>query len=531
MIYSESHKACVYPVEGLPPTMGLVPGARFLPSIKSWMVPCNMESMSAMARLRLPALSPMIHEYDWPRNKMKVKAPFDHQRIVSSFLTLNPRSFNLSDIGTGKTLATLWAFEYLKRKGILKRAVVLSPLSTLSRVWEDEILNHFLGRLTCTILHGDAKKRLARLREDKDVYIINHDGLGVGSGRGSDGRLGMGELASTIAGRKDIDCVIVDEGSVFKDSGTNRYKLLRQMIKDKNCVWWLTGGPTPNAPTDAWSQARIVRRDYSESLQNMREKTMTKITQFKWVPRKDAENYVSKVLSPAIRFHREDCLDLPPLTLSTLDVELSDAQKKAYSELKKTFRTQIEGGQGITAVNEAALRLKLIQVGLGAVYGGDHSANEIDCAPRIKVLEQIIAETEGKLLIFCPLISVTELLCRHLGKRHTVSKINGEATTSYRNETFLNFQTKKDPRIIVADPRTMAHGLTLTAAATIVWYGPIDQAQIYTQANGRINRPGQTRSMHIIRLAATQVEREIFKRLDSKESMQGAILDIIQREE
>jgi SNF2 family DNA or RNA helicase len=76
----------------------------------------------------------------------------------------------------------------------------------------------------------------------------------------------------------------------------------------------------------------------------------------------------------------------------------------------------------------------------------------------------------------------------------------------------------------------MAHGLTLTAAATIVWYGPIDQAEIYTQANGRINRPGQLRSMHIIRLAATPVERAIFARLDNKEKMQGLILDFIQEE-
>lgn len=532
MLYNLKHNACLYRASELPDTIKYVPGAKYLDKADVWAVPCTLMAMAAMAQLRLPAVSPIITQYDWPSNKMKVPNPFDHQRVVSSFLTLNPRAFNLSDIGTGKTLATLWAFEYLKRQGILHKALVLSPLSTLDRVWTDEIRNHFLGRLTSTVLHGDAKKRLSRLQEDKDVYIINHDGIGVGSGRGNDGRLQLGPLATAIAARTDIDCIIVDEGSVFKDSGTNRYKLLRQMVKDKNYIWWLTGGPTPNSPMDAWAQARLVRKDYTESYLNMREKTMNKVTAFKWAPRKDADKYVGKVLSPAIRFHREDCLDLPPVTYSTLEVELSDAQKKAYAELKKTLRSQIEEGKGtITAVNEGVLRLKLLQVALGAVYGPERSVSKVDCAPRLRVLEEIIEQTEGKLLVFCPLISVTDLLVQSLSSRYSVAKINGETTPKSRSDIFLNFQSADTPRIIVADPRTMAHGLTLTAAATIVWSGPTDQAEIYTQANGRINRPGQTKSMHIIRLVATPVEREIFKRLDNKEAMQGAILDIIKKEE
>lgn len=531
MMYSQEHNACIYSGAEVTPALFHVDGAKYLEGAGVMVIPRELGAMQQVTRLRLPAVSPIIHEYDWPSNKMKVPAPFAHQKIMSSFLTLNPRAFNLSDIGTGKTLGTLWAFEFLKRRGVLRKAVVLSPLSTVRRVWEDEITHHFLGRLTCAILHGTEAKRLERLKEDVDVYIINHDGLGVGKTRSESGRLQLGELAGAIAARDDIDLIIVDEGSVFKDSGTNRYKLLRQMVKDKKWIWWMTGTPTPNKPTDAWSQARVVRQDYTESLHNMQEKTMVKVSQFKWVPRKDAQNYVSKVLTPAIRFHREDCIDLPPLTLSTLDVELSDAQKKAYEELKKTLRTQLEQGQ-ISAVNEAALRTKLIQVACGAVYGANHTVNRVDCLPRLRVLDEIIEQTEGKLLIFAPLLSVSALLAEELRKQgHTVAKVDGETPQSARNQTFLDFQNKPDPRIIVAHPGTMAHGLTLTAAATVVWYGPIDQPEIYTQANGRINRPGQTKSMHVIRLTATPIEREIFKRLDGKESMQSLILDIIKREE
>jgi len=100
-----------------------------------------------------------------------------------------------------------------------------------------------------------------------------------------------------------------------------------------------------------------------------------------------------------------------------------------------------------------------------------------------------------------------------------------------RSQVFSNFQNTASPRIIVADPRTMAHGLTLTAASAIVWYGPTDQPEIYTQANGRINRPGQVKSMLVVRLQSTNIEREIYKRLDGKHGLQGLMLDIIRGEE
>ena len=146
-------------------------------------------------------------------------------------------------------------------------------------------------------------------------------------------------------------------------------------------------------------------------------------------------------------------------------------------------------------------------------------------------MREIIEQTEDKLLIFAPLTSVINLLYNDLRKDYSVEMVNGEVSSGKRSEIFRAFQQERDPRILVADPRTMAHGLTLTKAATIIWYGPTDMPEIYTQANGRINRPGQTKNMLIVRLAATSLEREIFKRLDNKETMQGAVLDLIRNGE
>jgi len=524
MLYSKTHNCCVYETRTPERITQVVKDARILKE-GTVAVPCTLWNMQVMRALGYEAVSPILRDYKWAGRY----TPFDHQKHMAAFLSLHPKAFNLSDIGTGKTLGTLWAADYLMSQGMIKKAIILSPLSTLFRVWQDEIFQHFLGNRKSVVVYGSREKRIDLLKQEADFYIINHDGLGIGSHRGSRG-MELGDLGASIRDKKDIDLVIVDEGSVYKDSSTLRYKVLKQVIQEKPYIWWLTGTPTPNAPTDAWSQAKMLRSDFNESYRSFQDRTMKRLTQFKWVPKPEATKITANVLQPAIRFHRDDCLDLPPCQSVLRDVELTADQKRAHKSLKDELAALIGEG-AVNAVNEAALRMKLLQVSLGAVYDGNHEAHKIDCAPRLKVMREVIEQTEEKIIIFTPLTSIVNLIMLDLRKDYSVEKVNGEVSSNKRSEIFRAFQQEREPRIIVADPRAMAHGLTLTAASTIIWYGPTDMPEVYTQANGRINRPGQKKSMLIVRLASTALEREIFKRLDSKQSMQGAVLSLIKNGE
>ena len=60
-------------------------------------------------------------------------------------------------------------------------------------------------------------------------------------------------------------------------------------------------------------------------------------------------------------------------------------------------------------------------------------------------------------------------------------------------------------KVLIAHPATMAHGLTLTAASTVVWYGPINSNEQYTQANGRVERIGKRHTANVIHIEATQL--------------------------
>jgi SNF2 family DNA or RNA helicase len=108
-----------------------------------------------------------------------------------------------------------------------------------------------------------------------------------------------------------------------------------------------------------------------------------------------------------------------------------------------------------------------------------------------------------------------------------VAAIHGGTPKAERDQIFGDFQKTTDPHVIVANPATMSHGLTLTAATTIVWYAPIHSNDIYEQACARVRRPGQTRTTVIAHIAGSDIERRIYSRLQSKQKLQGSLLEIM----
>jgi len=287
----------------------------------------------------------------------------------------------------------------------------------------------------------------------------------------------------------------------------------------------MTGTPTPNGPTDAWGMAKILNNAFGESYMHYEDRVTFKVGMWKRIPKQGAHVEAQKLLRPSIRFAIEDCVDLPPCTTQQRDVELSAEQAKAYKEMKRDLILQTKQGP-ITAAHEAALRLKLIQISCGAIYGPNRAVSHVDAGPRLAALKEIMEQCSEKIIVFAPLTSVVELLESELKKDYTVAVVNGKVAHKDRSEIFRAFQQDASPRVIVADPGTMAHGLTLTAASTIIWYAPTDKTELYLQANKRIDRPGQVHNTSIVQLAATPIEREIYRRLEANENLQGLILQM-----
>lgn len=478
-------------------------------------VPHRPDETRVLRNLGFEVPDPMPMHYDWPKVSGR-HSPFSAQLETASFLSMNSRAFCLNGMGTGKTNSALWAYDYLRRTKTVRKMLVVCPLSTMERTWADSVFQTF-PHLDCVVLHGSRERRIKLLAQDVHVYVINIDGLST--------------IKDELAKRADIDLIVIDELALARNSGTDRWKILNAICNKQSPrrVWGMTGSPTPNAPTDAWAQCKLVTPDNAlvpKYFSAFRDRVMRQITPFKWAARQDANEAVYQMMQPAIRFSLDDCVDLPEQTFITREVALTQEQAKAYKDMMSKLATEYSGGQ-ILAVNEAVKANKLIQIACGVAYGTGGEEVVIPSKPRIDVLKEIIEESEGKVIVFVPLTGALESVASELRKDWTVETVHGGTSKSERDRIFGEFQRGLDPRVLVANASTMSHGLTLTAATTIVWYAPVHSNETYEQACARVRRPGQTRTTVIVHIAGTDVERRVYKRLQDKQSMQGVLLDMM----
>lgn len=475
--------------------------------------PHRLDEVRVLRNLGIDAPSPILHYYQWV-GRFK---PYIHQRETAAFLTLHQKCLVLNEIGTGKTQSALWAADYLIQEGAVGKVLILSPLSTLERVWGDAVFLDMPHR-KAVVLHGAAQRRKKLLKTKADFYIINHDGFAI-----------IAEDA-----HDKFDLVIVDEAAVLRNAGTSRYKHFKRWL-DRNPntrLWLMTGTPTPNEPTDAWALAKLVGSPYcTKAFTAFREQVMQRDGPYKWLPRAESIDIVKHILQPSVRYTRDECFDLPDTVVQTRTVELTPEQKKHYTTMLRHLVTEIDQSGGtITAVNAAVKLQKAVQIACGVAYDDDGSNVELDCMPRVKLVRELIEEAGEKVIVFVPLTGTLHMLERELSKHWTVGVVNGEVSSNKRNVIFHNFQHARDPRVLIAHPATMAHGLTLTAASTVIWYGPITSNEQYVQANGRIERIGKRHVSNVIHIEATELEHKMYERLKNKQQLQGLLLDLIQQQ-
>lgn len=445
--------------------------------------------------------------------------PYGHQMATTEFLVANPKAFCWNEAGTGKTASCVWAILALMKQSAVTRTLIVCPLSTVRAVWQMELFR-MCPEVRVVSLIG-AKSRRKKLLESKpSVCCINHDGVKV-------------VLQDLLSWKPDL--IIADESTAFKNVRTSRWKAFNQLVKQAKYLWLLSGTPAPQAPTDLYGQGRLVCPELvGRSFVAFRDATMTCVDPFgyKWLPRPNVEKILQKLIRPVIRYKRQDCLELPDLIKQTYEVDFSKKQQQTFDRLRKDALVQIDT-KVITAANEGVMRSKLLQCCGGYVYGLDEGEPQkpvIDLLPveRVNAVRDIIEESGAGILIFIPFKHAIHNLNLALYKQYQIAVITGEVGVSARTKIFHDFQEGR-LKIIIAHPRTMGHGVTLTNADTIIWYIVSSDNELYEQANSRINRIGQDKKMRVIHLVTTALEKNVLQRLESRQSMQGVLLETLGR--
>ena len=472
----------------------------------------GLPEASKLATLVKNVPSPITKDYDWP-GRFK---PFAHQITTAEFLSLRRKAFCFSEQGTGKTASAIWAADYLMKHGLVRRALVICPLSIMRSAWQADLFTFAVHR-SCDVAHGTREARLDVVRGGAEFVIVNYDGVEI--------------IADEVIRDGEFDLVIIDEASGYKNAQTRRWKTLKKILTPEVRVWMMTGTPAAQSPLDAYGLAKIVNPVVTPKFFGQyRDMVMVKVGQFRWIARPKAEKIVHTILQPAIRFLKKDCLDLPPVTHVTREAPLTPQQRGYYKLLKAKMLIEADG-ETITAVNAAVNMNKLLQISCGSVYTDDKQIVDFDVSNRLNVIEEVINESSNKVLVFVPFTHAIELLHKHLTKAGiTAEIINGDVSLNKRSTIFSKFQTTPDPKVLIIQPQAASHGLTLTAADTIIWYAPVTSVETYLQANARIDRPGQVNPMTIVHITGSEVEHKIYNMLRNNIDVHGKIVDLYREE-
>ncbi len=473
----------------------------------------GLEEMQTLVKIQeddaIP--SPITRDYKFPG----LYTPFKHQVTTAAFLTLRKRAFCFNEAGTGKTSSVIWAADYLMTQGLVKRVLVICPLSIMYSAWQADIFKTAMHR-TVAVAYGDASRRKKIINGAYEFVIVNYDGVNI--------------IQDEIR-NLGFDLIVVDEANAYKTATTKRWKTLAKILTPSTRLWMLTGTPASQSPLDAFGLAKLVSpANVPKFFTAWRDQVMQQVTRFKFVPKPTSREAVYNALQPAIRYTKAECLDLPDVMYQTREIPLTSQTNKYYEALKRQMLIEA-AGEEISAVNAAASLSKLLQISGGAVYTDKHEVVEFDVSPRFNALMEVMEETEHKVIVFVPFRHTIDIVSRYLTDQGVSNEIiNGDVSAKQRADVINRFQTSESPRVLVIQPQSASHGVTLTAANTVVFWSPVMSVETYLQCVARIDRVGQKNSMTVVHLQGSEVERKMYAMLQNKVDLHEKLVDLYKQE-
>lgn len=536
MQYSKNHDMMVYEGDLRAGDRALtLDGAKFANG-KSY-VPATLLNIQRLTAAKQEVVAPMRNyawpmPQDWTDNIPNYPTLFDAEVNTANFIVANPICLVANELRTGKTPASLWACDYLMHewhsKGCYFSVLILCKKSTMVNVWASHIQKLFGTRRTYAVLSGRSDERAFQIEHERDFYILNHDGV----------KLIDKHMAALP---ENIQMILVDESVAFKRDNTKRSKILYRWSQKIPHLCLMTGEPTPEGAIDAHGLGKLLRKTGGESYTSYKQRIQFRVSQYRWLYYENAAEEAAKFLQPYIRYLRADVLGpdvkLPP---EYRQIEPTKEQLTILKTLQDELQVELLNGTIISAVHEGALRWKVLQTLSGVLYENYEVAHPIingktikktkvhalDYADKLEALKDIIEECYGRCIVYSGLSGVLNQLMIDL-KTFKPELINGGTTLKKRNHILTAFNARETGPLL-ADPQAIAHGVDCAkGASTIVWFGPIDKAEIYTQANARIEGVNQTEATQVIHLYCTNFELGIYGRLQEKQSLQGAVLKFL----
>ena len=395
--------------------------------------------------------------------------------------------------------------------------MVIAPKKVAEGTWtrEADKWDHTKMLRVSPVL-GSQAKRIKALNTPADLYIVNRENVVW--------------LVDYYRNAWPFDMVVVDESSSFKSHSAKRFKALASVGNHIERLVELTGTPSPNGLDDLWAQIFLL--DGGERLG----KRYTWFRERYFQPDKrgadgmvysyeakpgSEEGILEKISDICISMKAEDYLQLPDITYHEIPVEMDPKARKAYTDLEREMVLQLPEDEGdISVTSAAALSNKLLQLANGAIYDEDRNVHEIhNC--KIEAFMELIESLQGKpALVF-------------YNYQHDRTRI-----LKALEKTGLRIRELKTPQdeddwnarkidILLTHPASSAYGLNLQQGGNhVIWFGLTWNYELYTQANKRLHRQGQTDKVNIHHLICTGTrDEDVMQALQRKDDVQNWVME------
>lgn len=435
--------------------------------------------------------------------------PYAYQQKGINWILEHERCGCLWDMGLGKTIVTLIAVEKLIYDYLeVSKILIIAPIRVATSTWPDEIRKwKEVSHLRYSVVVGSPSQRKKALDTDADIYIINRE-----------------NVVWLIDNHKwDFDMCVIDELSSFKNNQAKRFKALRKYIGRCKRVVGLTGTPAPNGLMDLWPQMYLLDSGerLGKTIGRYREKYFKPgrsngYIVYDYIPVNGAEEKIYESISDiCISMKKEDYLDMPTRKYIDIVVELDSKIIKRYKQFEKESIVELSQDETLIANNAAAICNKLQQISNGSVYTENKEVLDIH-NHKLDALEDLIESANGQPVIV------------FYAFQHDRDKIQSRFDTYeiQSNDDVRKWNEGQIP-ILLAHPASIGHGLNLQyGGRIIIWYGLTWSLELYQQANDRLYRQGQDKTVLVYHIVGKgTVDERIIKALKSKENTQDALIE------
>ena len=444
--------------------------------------------------------------------------PHEYQAFATEFIKAHPVAGILLGCGCGKTIITLTAINDMLRDSFdVRKVLIVAPIRVAAVSWPEEIQKwDHLRDLRYTVAVGTRAERLAALRTNADIHIINRENLPW--------------LVEESGLPFDYDMCVLDELSSFKSWRSQRVRAFMKVRPRLKRVVGLTGTPCGNGLMDLFAEYRCL--DMGKRLGRFIGKYRTDffapdkrngniVYSYKPLPGAEDEIY-RRIADITISMRSTDHLHMPELITTDYPVTLNAEERRAYDAMKRDLILELGDGE-VTAANAAALSGKLSQLANGAVYTDDSSVTTVHDR-KLDALEDIIESANGSPVLVA------------YWYKHDAMRISERLRKLHI--PFSRLDTPEDIRkwndgvypVMLIHPASAGHGLNLQkGGSTIVWFSVPGALELYTQTVDRLYRQGQKATtvsvIHVV--ARNTIDERIVRALQAKDSTQSALIEAV----